>query len=396
VDSLKPLFTLIVLGGIGYVVYNQLNSKPSPPPPGVAEGWNATPSVQMPGQPSSGAPAWGGLGGTAANSFAPPAAAIGGGSTSGGTAAALSGSVAPTFAGGGNAPPATAAYGSNSPPTTAPATSADQAAPWGTTDPAAAVGPPATPIVPSDTQVSTPASADDTLKQFQAAWDDGNRLLEQGKLAEGLKLLSQWYDHPRLSATEQQQLTELLDQVAGSVIYSIQPTLEPPHIINANEQLEDIAQQYNVPWQLIAKVNGIDDPASIRPGEQLKVVRGPFDVAISLEKRQLTLMLNGMYAGRFTIGVGRDMPPREGTFTVTEKKVNPTYHGRDRTIEADDPNNPLGERWIGLASDLGIHGIGQLTDISSANQPGSISLGARDIDDVYDILSVGSKVMIGK
>jgi lipoprotein-anchoring transpeptidase ErfK/SrfK len=61
---------------------------------------------------------------------------------------------------------------------------------------------------------------------------------------------------------------------------------------------------------------------------------------------------------------------------------------------ADDPGNPLGERWISLGTDLGIHGTGPLTDVSSTNQPGSISLGTRDIDDVYDILSEGSKVVI--
>jgi lipoprotein-anchoring transpeptidase ErfK/SrfK len=101
-----------------------------------------------------------------------------------------------------------------------------------------------------------------------------------------------------------------------------------------------------------------------------------------------------MYAGRFVVGLGRDMPPQEGTFTVTEKVTNPVYHGRERTIPADDPANPLGERWIALGKDMGIHGISPMADIGSPLQPGSISLGDRDITDVYDILSVGSKVMI--
>jgi len=101
-----------------------------------------------------------------------------------------------------------------------------------------------------------------------------------------------------------------------------------------------------------------------------------------------------MYAGRFILGFGRDMPLREGTFTVTDKHMNPVYHGQGRTIAADDPNNPLGEFWIGIDRDMAFHGIGPLAEMGSTNQPGSAGLSSRDIADVYDILSVGSKVMI--
>ena len=43
----------------------------------------------------------------------------------------------------------------------------------------------------------------------------------------------------------------------------------------------------------------------LREVPRLKVVKGPFSATVSLEKRQLTLMLGGMYAGRFPIGLGR-------------------------------------------------------------------------------------------
>lgn len=430
-NSLKPLLTIVVLSGIGYVVYTRLNTKPSPPPPGVAQGWDTAPTVQMPGE-NSGAAGWNGIGG-ANSGFMPPPAAMGG-NTHPNTASAVS-PFSPSL--GGSAPPSQAAsYGTGAPATAPTNGSAEPASAWGTTDPAASV--PNTPTAPPgeiryDREQSTsadqpgtapvaadygdaPAAADrnanaaepsrpaygsaggnnEATRQFQTDWQRGSQMLEQGKLTEGLAELSRWYEHPELSATEQQQLTELLDQVAGTVIYSTQHQLESAYTVKPNERLEDIANQYDVPWQLLAKMNGIEDPASLQPGEQLKVIRGPFSALVSLEKRQLTLMLNGMYAGRFAIGLGSDMPAREGNFNVTEKVVNPTYHGRNRTIPADDPNNPLGERWISLGSDMGIHGTGPLVDIGATNQPGSLSLGPRDIEDVFDILSVGSKVMIVK
>lgn len=425
-NSIKPLITIAVLGGIGYVVYVQLNSKPSTPPPGAPQNWESA-TVQMPGEGDAGA-TWGGLGGTPFGGTpggALPSVSIGGASAVAAPTAGPPGgaappyTAAPTFAGTGAPADAVAPNFDDSAALSAAAPNngyppADDK--WGTTDPAAAVSTTPPPVAnygdaPADDAnaqppfgTTDPAAAipggaytapnADVGKQFQAAWETGQQMLDDGKLVEALKDLSTWHEHPGLTATENQRLTELLDQVAGTVIYSTQHMLEPAHTVKQGERLETIGEQYDVPWQLLAKINGIDDPASLQPGEQIKVVRGPFSAVIQVEKRRLTLMLSGMYAGRFLVGVGRDLPPRDGTFTVTEKVADPVYHGRDRTIPADDPRNPLGERWIALGTDMGIHGTGPLTDISSTNQPGSISMGTRDVEDVFDILSIGSKVLI--
>jgi lipoprotein-anchoring transpeptidase ErfK/SrfK len=225
--------------------------------------------------------------------------------------------------------------------------------------------------------------------------DAARRELDGGQFAPALRQLSSWYEDPRLSPVEKQQLNQLLDQVAGSVVYSTQHLLEAPYEVQPGERLEDIAQRYNVPWQLLAKINGIEDPQNLRPGERLKVMRGPFAAVVSLERRQLTLMLgDGSYAGRFNIGIGRDHPPAEGVYAVSDKVVNPVYRAPDRSIGGGDPNNPLGGRWIGLGSELGIHGTNHPEAIGRTDMPGSISLSPRDAEDVYDILSVGSKVII--
>ena len=178
------------------------------------------------------------------------------------------------------------------------------------------------------------------------------------------------------------------------MVYSTQHSIEPPYEVQPGERLEEIADRYNVPWQLLAKINGIDDPQALRPGERLKVVRGPFTAVVSLEKRQLTLMLNGAYAGRFAIGVGRDQPPREGNYVVSQKLADPIYHGPDRTVDARDPSNPLGERLIKLGDELSIHGTNDPAGLTRTDQPGCISLSPHDAEDVFDILTVGSTVQV--
>jgi lipoprotein-anchoring transpeptidase ErfK/SrfK len=131
------------------------------------------------------------------------------------------------------------------------------------------------------------------------------------------------------------------------------------------------------------------------------VVRGPFSAVVELTKLELTLMLNGRYAGRFPIGVGRDCDRLEGCYEVRHKVVNPQYYGPDRIdIDADDPNNPYGEFWIGLAeqgspdSSIGIHGTNDPENLHRVGGRGTICLGNRDIDDLFGILSIGSRVLI--
>jgi LysM repeat protein len=98
------------------------------------------------------------------------------------------------------------------------------------------------------------------------------RELENGQLASALRQMTEWYGNPQLSPAEQQELSQLLDQVAGTVVYSTQNLLENPYEVQPGERLEAISEKYQVPWQLLAKINGIDDPASLQPGERLKVV----------------------------------------------------------------------------------------------------------------------------
>jgi lipoprotein-anchoring transpeptidase ErfK/SrfK len=221
------------------------------------------------------------------------------------------------------------------------------------------------------------------------------RELENGQLASALRQLTGWYGNPQLSPQEQQQLSVMLDQIAGTVVYSTQNLTENPYEVQPGERLEAIGEKYQVPWQLLAKINGIEDPASLQPGERLKVVRGPFEAIVSLERHELILRTgDGLYAGRFPIGIGAEHPPQEGMFAVSDKVANPVYYGRESAIGAEDPNNPLGERWIGLGKQMAIHGTNNPASIGRNDLPGSITLREEDVVEVFDILSLGSRVTI--
>ncbi|NOY41866.1 MAG: LysM peptidoglycan-binding domain-containing protein [Planctomycetes bacterium] len=219
--------------------------------------------------------------------------------------------------------------------------------------------------------------------------------LDRGQLSQALLLLSDWYGDPSLSPQEAQEVEQLLSQLAGSVIYSTEHRLEPPYMVQAGERLQDIAARYEVPWQLLAKINGITSPDQLQTGQQLKVVRGPFSATIDLRQRQVTLMLNRRYAGRFAIDVDPTTTVEEGHWSVNQKLLTPGNVAQHLSA----PVTPTEERSLILTNSAG--GTNQLviiraTHAATATDPTGrvIRLSSADVGDVYDILSLGSEVTI--
>lgn len=252
-----------------------------------------------------------------------------------------------------------------------------------------------------------PAAEDELLRtKFTEFMDEVRKSLNEGKLAEAHLALSMLYARPDLPEEQARQIVGLLDQLAGTVIYSRKHYLEPAYFAKPGETIEQIAQRNNVPWQLLAKINGLmppeasnnDEATNDQPlpeGMELKILRGPFDAVVDLKKRELTLLLQDRYAGRFPIGIGKDQPIVEGAYTVRDKILDPAYNGADGVSFAyDDPRNPLGDAWIGLTDQIGIHGVGDPRDVGRDDNRGSICVAPRDIQDLYGILSVGSRVKV--
>jgi hypothetical protein len=260
---------------------------------------------------------------------------------------------------------------------------------------------PAVPAEPLASFRDEPAPRQEDQQSFQRLMDQVSRELEAGRLAEAHLMLSQFYRKPGLDSQQARQLVQLLDQLAGTVIYSRQSLLEPPYVVRPGDTLQSIADQYDVPPELIANINGMRDPRGVQPGQELKVIRGPFHALVHLADHELTLMLGDRYAGRFPITVGRDYPNLEGSYVIAGKGVAPTYYGPDgTTFDEHDERNPLGNLWLGLGDRagqpgrIGIHGTNDPQSIGRDAPRGNIGLQRRDIEDVYGILSVGSRVVI--
>lgn len=423
-SSIRSLATITLLAAIGVFLYLKLNETEPPLPADIA-GWTMPEEIEIGGQSAatsagspfgtaptgSSAPAFNAtppMGGAPAFdphlSTPPPTAqtpARGGGTTATPDASATSPGVS-------DLPPLP-----DLPSAANPESIANQAPPAHDHDHSAEV-PTSPPRVPSALESSATrnppplasansasSASESSAPQAQASLFSATRLavqaaLDRGELSQALLLLSDWYGDPSLSDAESQEVDRLLSQLAGSVIYSTEHRLEPPYMVQAGERLEDIAKKYNVPWQLLAKINGIARPDQLQPGQQLKVVRGPFSALIDLSERKMTLMLDRRYAGRFPINVDPTTSVEEGHWTVDQKLLTPG----NSPLQATAPTTPTEQRTLMLTNPTGgsnqvVILRGEQSAPPAAGPTGRvIRLKSSDVQDVFDILSLGSRVTI--
>ncbi|TWT96975.1 LysM domain protein [Botrimarina colliarenosi] len=217
---------------------------------------------------------------------------------------------------------------------------------------------------------------------FDAAWQAVEMALERNELPRAHRMLSQWRAEPNLSPEQRGRVETLLGQLAGTVVYSTEHLLEPAHTVQPGETLATIAEDYNVPWQLLAKINGVASTDAVQPGQPLKVMRGPFDAEVDLARGELVVLLDERYAGRFPIRVEGQAPPT-GEWRVGQKRL-------------DAPDQPI----IGAGPKVVLESsTGEQVELSAGPTPpvgsrGRLTIASNDLADLYDILSVGSTVTL--
>jgi LysM repeat protein len=303
--------------------------------------------------------------------------------------------------------------------TTAPANAAQAQAQIGGPPTLSTPGPTAPgPAVPAPPGAPPPPSPAALLAQFKAASTDADRFALYDQLNQAHPKSAEANDVRQAliavcrAAGDQYRLRNLLSdclwkglpdareaelkrEIAALNATLIFSTRESPdgelYAIKPGDALERIGRQYKISPEFIARINGIRDPKRIRFGDTLKVIQGPLDVLVEIEKFRLTILLHGRFVKEYKIGVGKDERTPLGTFEVKEKSVNPTWWGPEgEVIAADDPKNPLGERWIGIQGTVGqgygIHGTIEPESIGTACSRGCIRMLEKDVDEVYDFV----------
>jgi len=227
----------------------------------------------------------------------------------------------------------------------------------------------------------------------------GRAALARGQLVEARGCLTAALDRGLPSVDEEfirSELTRLSDALLFSRAANTNDPLTSSHGITAGETLNALAARNKVTEELLGRINKIAEPNHLRVGQQIKVLRGPFRAVIDKSDHRMDLYLGEAYVRSFRVGLGANGYTPTGVWVVNNKLRNPdwTDPNTNKHYLADDPDNPIGERWIGLAgvdgdalgkTGFGIHGTIDPASIGGDKSMGCIRMSAADVNIVFDL-----------
>jgi len=116
-------------------------------------------------------------------------------------------------------------------------------------------------------------------------------------------------------------------------------------------------------------------------------------IAISIPDRKLVLLENERVVKIYDVAVGKATTPSpRGSFIIVNHVEHPTWFGPARPV-APGPSNPLGTRWMGLsARGYGIHGTNAPSSIGKAASHGCIRMRQQDLEELFELVRVGTQV----
>jgi lipoprotein-anchoring transpeptidase ErfK/SrfK len=148
-------------------------------------------------------------------------------------------------------------------------------------------------------------------------------------------------------------------------------------------------------------------PGAAAPPKEIVAYTGhyaPGTIVISTQERRLYYILPGNQALRYGVGVGRPGFEWGGVKTVTAKREWPSWTPPSQMLRRrpdlprfmkGGPENPLGSRAMYLGGTLyRIHGSNEPGTIGTAVSSGCIRMTNEDVQDLYERVRVGTRVIV--
>jgi LysM repeat protein len=220
--------------------------------------------------------------------------------------------------------------------------------------------------------------------------------------------------HPSASRAQQQAARAQIAQINDLLVFSPRVVPGDPlartYEIQGGDILSRIARDESIrtDWRLLLRLNNIADARRIRVGQKIKLLQGPFHAEIFKSTYRIDFYAdtqdssgNRLYICSRPCGLGEYDSTPVGGFKVrsASKLVNPHWVNprTGERFDADDPNNPIGERWIGLEGTdegtsgllgYGIHGTIDPGSIGGQESMGCVRLLPDDVALAYELLVV--------
>jgi L,D-transpeptidase ErfK/SrfK len=187
--------------------------------------------------------------------------------------------------------------------------------------------------------------------------------------------------------------------------------------VMSGDTLALVAARFGLEPAVLARDNGLAAGARLKPGDTLSIDNrhivpsgtGITDgIVVNLPQRRLFLFKGGALKDSYPIAVGSTgWRTPVGNFSIQTLEVDPTWDV-PKSIQAEmaskgkrvltrvppGPDNPLGTRWIGITSSIGIHGTNAPSSIFKYATHGCIRMSIEDVEHLFAQVSKGMPVSI--
>ena len=229
---------------------------------------------------------------------------------------------------------------------------------------------------------------DDALLKLGDVYERQQQFVEARAIYQMLQ--EKFPDSPLLTKAQSQ-----LGRVNVTLLFSPTVTdLDNVHVVKPGDTLGKIASTYGTTIGFIKRANGLKDDV-IRPGQKLKVPKGHFSIVVDKSQNQLLLTENDQFIKRYDVSTGKDNSTPVGSFKIINKIPNPVWYKQGAVVPPDSPENILGTRWLGFNKEgYGIHGTTDPGAIGQQVTAGCVRMTNSDVEELFDIVPVGTEVTI--
>lgn len=230
--------------------------------------------------------------------------------------------------------------------------------------------------------------ADDAMLKLGEVYEAQQQLVEARAMYR--MLLERFPDSPLIAKTQTR-----LGDVNVALLFSPTVTdLDTVHQVRPGDTLGRIAGANRTTVEFIKRANGLKGDI-IRPGQKLKLPKGHFTIVVDKSQNQLLLTEENQFIKSYSVATGKDNSTPVGTFKILTKLVNPVWYTQGAVVPPDSPKNILGSRWMGIDKQgYGIHGNVDSSAIGQQVTAGCVRMNNPDVEELFDIVPVGTEVTI--
>ena len=206
------------------------------------------------------------------------------------------------------------------------------------------------------------------------------------------KIISEYPEYDNVEAI-QEKLGDLNMNIITSYTQTPQAVL---HQVVPGDSLGKLSKQYNTTKELIKKSNGLKSDV-IRVGQKLRIWNAPFNVLVKKGQNILILKIGDEVVKIFHVSTGANNITPVGTFKIATKLANPVwFKPGGQPVPPESPDNVLGTRWMGFDTDphYGIHGTVEPDKIGQQVTAGCVRMRNSEVESLYDLLPIGTSVVI--